>query len=67
MKRGGPRQKKEESNKKEKNPHCRVSWRIRGYGSFVVLGTLYVRVLLGAAGAGAGAARECGCVCHLWQ
>jgi hypothetical protein len=34
-----------------------------------VLGTLIVRVLLGAAGAGAGAgaARECWFVCPLWQ
>ncbi len=30
-----------------------------------MLGTL--SVLLDAAGAGAGAARESGCVCHLWQ
>ncbi len=34
-----------------------------------MLGTLIVRVLLGAAGAGAGAgaARECWFVCPLWQ
>jgi hypothetical protein len=53
VKRSGPRQKRKNPTGRKKDPHCRVSWRIRIYGSFLVLGTLYVRVLLGAAGAGA--------------